>query len=194
MICFSPPDTRLCTRRRRSETRSSARFGWLERILDTHLPSPAVIVNRHSELIAANDAFYPVVAEGASPELLEPPINVARLLLHPRGMGPRIVNLDEWGWHVIEAIRRELDRQPSDQLQELVAELEEYAPEPREGPDHLGFAVPLHLRSSRGELEFLATLTHFGTALDVTLAELRLEAFLPANEQTAAALAELGPS
>jgi hypothetical protein len=63
---------------------------------------------------------------------------------------------------------------------------------PREpGPDYLGFAVPLRLRSGDGELRLLTTLTYFGTAVDVTIAELRLEAFLPADETTATILANL---
>jgi hypothetical protein len=87
-----------------------------------------------------------------------------------------------------------LVRNPNDQLEALVTELEELAPEcPRQlGPDHLGFAVPLRLSTSDGELQLLTTLTHFGTAVDVTVAELRLEAFLPADQATATILTNLG--
>jgi hypothetical protein len=115
-------------------------------------------------------------------------------LLHPHGMAPRIANLDQWAWHVIDALRRETMRNPTDQLHALVTELEDLVPErPRPlGPDHLGFAVPLRLVSSDGELQLLTTLTHFGTAVDVTVAELRLEAFLPADQATASILANLG--
>ena len=164
----------------------------LERILEGHLPYPAVIVDRHGDLVAANDGFGALTG-GVAPELLAPPVSVARVLLHPRGMAPLIANFDEWAWHVIDRMNEEMVRNPSDRLTDLVTELEELVPDrPRQpGPDYLGFAVPLRLRSSDGELRLLTTLTHFGTAVDVTVAELRLEAFLPADEATASILTEL---
>jgi transcriptional regulator with XRE-family HTH domain len=163
----------------------------LKRVLDGHMPYPAVIVDRYGNLVLANDGFR-ALADGVAPELLVPPVSVPRVLLHPRGMAPLIINLDEWAWHVIDRLREETVRNPSDRLQALVTELAELAPDrPRQpGPDFLGFAVPLRLRSSDGELRLLTTLTHFGTAVDVTIAELRMEAFLPADEATAAILAK----
>ena len=165
----------------------------LERILRGHLPYPAVVVDRHGDLVSANDAFW-ALTEGVAPELLVPPVNVSRLLLHPHGMAPRILNLDQWAWHIIDALRQETARNPDDRLQALVTELEDLVPDrPRHpGPDHLGFAVPLRLSSSDGELQLLTTLTNFGTAVDVTVAELRLEAFLPADATTASMLSNLG--
>ena len=164
----------------------------LARILDGHRPYPAVIVDRHGDLVAANDAFW-ALTEGVAAPLRAPPVNVPRLLLHPQGMAPRIANLDQWAWHVIDALRQETMRNPNDRLQALVAELEGLVPQRprRPGPDHLGFAVPLRLSSSDGDLQLLTTLTHFGTAVDVTVAELRLEAFLPADQATAAILTRL---
>lgn len=165
----------------------------LARILDGHLPYPAVIIDRHGDLIAANDAFG-VLTDGVAAQLREPPVNVPRLLLHPHGVAPRIANLDQWAWHVIDALRQEAMRNPNDRLHGLVTELEALVPaRPRHlGPDHLGFAVPLRLSSSDGELQLLTTLTHFGTAVDVTVAELRLEAFLPADQASASILTNLG--
>src|SRR5215472_4487257 len=165
----------------------------LERILEGHQPYPAVIVDRHGDLVAANDGFG-ALAAGVAPELLAPPVNVPRVLLHPQGMAPRIVNLDEWAWHVIDRLHQEVVSNPNDRLNALVSELEALVPgRPRQpGPDYLGFAVPLRLRSGDGELRLLTTLTHFGTAIDVTIAELRLEAFLPADEETATILAAPG--
>jgi transcriptional regulator with XRE-family HTH domain len=161
----------------------------LERILDGHLPYPAVIVDRHGDLVSSNAAFDALTA-GAAPELLQPPVSIARLLLHPRGLAPRIANFGDWAWHVIDALEREGLRNPDERLGALVEELTGYVGErPRPGPDHVGFAVPLRLRSDEGELRLVTTLTHFGTALDVTVSELRLEAFLPADEATAAMLA-----
>jgi len=103
-------------------------------------------------------------------QLRKPPVNVPRLLLHPHGMAPRIANLDQWAWHVIDALRQETMRNP---------------------PDHLGFAVPLRLPQIR-RTPAAATLTHSGTAVDVTVAELRLEALLPADRATASILTKLG--
>jgi transcriptional regulator with XRE-family HTH domain len=164
----------------------------LERILEGHLPYPAVIVDRHADLVASNDGFGALTG-GVAPELLARPVNVARMLLHPQGMAPRIANFDGWAWHVIDRLHQEMARNPSGRLNDLITELEELVPNrPRQpGPDYLGFAVPLRLRSSDGELRLLTTLTHFGTAVDVTIAELRLEAFLPADEATASILTEL---
>lgn len=161
----------------------------LERVLRGHLPYPAIVVDRHGDLVAANDAFHHLT-EGVAEHLLTPPVNVARLLLHPEGTAPRIVNLDEWSWHVLDGLRRQADRTPSPRLTSTLDELALLVPNrPRHpGPDHLGFAVPLRLRTRSGELHLLTTLTHFGTAVDVTVAELRLEAFLPADEATAALL------
>jgi transcriptional regulator with XRE-family HTH domain len=165
----------------------------LARILQGHLPYPAVIVDRHGDLVSANDAFW-VLTDGVATRLLTPPVNVARLLLHPHGMAPRILNLDQWAWHVIDALRQQAARNPSDRLEALVTELEDLVPDrPRHpGPEHLGFAVPLRLSSGDGDLQLLTTLTHFGTAVDVTVAELRLEAFLPADDTTASMLTKLG--
>jgi transcriptional regulator with XRE-family HTH domain len=164
----------------------------LERILEGHLPYPALITDRPGDLVSANSAFWRLI-DGVARDLLEPPVNVARLLLHPNGLAPRIVNLNEWAWHVIDALHREAVRNPSDRLEALASELEGFLPNRRQpSPDHLGFAVPLRLRSSHGELQLLTTLTHFGTAVDVTIAELQLEAFLPADAATAAVFAELG--
>ncbi|MGH2741103.1 MAG: helix-turn-helix domain-containing protein [Thermoleophilaceae bacterium] len=165
----------------------------LERVLDAHQPYPAVLVDRHGDLVSGNAAFR-ALTEDVAADLIAPPINVPRLLLHPQGVAPRIVNLDVWAWHVIDALQREAARNPNDRLEALVGELEGLVPDRPQAaaPDYLGFAVPLRLRSDDGELQLLTTLTHFGTAIDVTVAELRLEAFLPADEATASILAERG--
>jgi transcriptional regulator with XRE-family HTH domain len=164
----------------------------VERIPDGHRPYPGVAAARHGELVSANAAFWALI-HGTAPELLEPPVNVPRVLLHPNGVVPRILNFDVWAWHVIEALKRESVRNPSERLDSLIAELESLAPDrPRpQGPEYLGFSVPLRLRAGGAELELITTLTYFGTAVDVAVAELRLEAFLPADDATATALAKL---
>lgn len=155
----------------------------LKQILVGHLPYPAMIVGPTGELVAANAAVN-VLAEGAAPELLEPPINVLRLAVHPDGMGRRVQNLGEWGRHIVENVRARALRSPNPGLDALAAELEGLIPKTVRRSGHLGFAVPLQLRCEEGELRLMTTLTSFATALDVTLAELHLEAFLPADAST----------
>jgi transcriptional regulator with XRE-family HTH domain len=159
----------------------------LDTILDGHLPYPAIVVRNHGILVTANRAFD-VFNEGVDPALLEPPANMFRHALHPDGLAPRVRNLPQWGRHVTEHVRALLVRSPDPALEELLAELESYLPPLPEEPDVLGFAVPLELTSADGDLRLITTLTSFATAADVTLAELHLEAFLPADEQTAEVL------
>lgn len=161
----------------------------LDGVLAGHMPYPAVVVRPYGEVVAANEALD-VLVEGVADWLLEPPVNVLRLALHPSGMAPRVGNLAEWGRHIIDSLRAQAVRSPDPRLDEFVAELESYVPATAPGPDHLGFAVPLQLRCAEGELRLITTLTSFATAVDVTLAELHLEAFLPADSDSARILRE----
>jgi transcriptional regulator with XRE-family HTH domain len=156
----------------------------LEQIMRGHLPYPAVIALPYGELVAANSAFE-VLAHGAAPELLQPPINLLRLAVHPEGMAPRVENLSQWGQHIVESLRARASRHPDSRLDAFVVELQSYLPAYRPGPEHIGFAVPLRLRLLEHNLHLLTTLTSFATAADVTLSELHLEAFLPADDETA---------
>jgi transcriptional regulator with XRE-family HTH domain len=166
----------------------------LERILEGHLPCPAVLTDRDANLVSANAAFGALVA-GADRALLAPPVNVPRLLLHPGGLGARIVNRAQWGRHVVDAVRRTAQRTAHPGLDALAGELEDLLP-PRAGElpgAELGVAVPLVLRGRDGaDLRLLTTLAHFGTGTDVAVSELTLEAFLPADEATARALLTAG--
>lgn len=150
----------------------------IDHILASHEPYPAVVVDRGGQIVAANNGLA-VVAEGAAPELVGIGCNAYRLALHPAGMAPRIVNFTDWAQHVLAGTRH---------LPGLHAELCQYVPTFAPKDDYLGFAVPLRLRTSLGELHLMTTVTTFATAIDVTLAELRLEAFLPADAATAEAL------
>jgi transcriptional regulator with XRE-family HTH domain len=154
----------------------------LQHVLDGHLPYPAMVMDGFGELVAANDAFG-LMTEDVAPWLLEAPVNVMRIALHPDGMAPRIVNLDDWRRHILHGMRQ---RGPHPRIDSLVEELEGYGlPAPATQPsESLGFAVPLHLRSSDGDVRLIATISSFVTALDVTVSELRLEAFLPADRDT----------
>lgn len=156
----------------------------LETILQGHLPYPAVVTRPFGVLVAANRAFE-LLTEGCAPELLESPVNVLRLALHPDGLAWRVLNLPEWGRHIVDSLRNRAARSPDPLLDELIAELVGYLPPVDPGPNHIGFAVPLRLRSDAGELRLITTLTSFATATDITLSELHLEAFLPADQATA---------
>jgi transcriptional regulator with XRE-family HTH domain len=158
----------------------------LQHVLDGHLPYPAMVMDGFGELVAANNAFE-LLTYGVSASLLEPPINVLRVALHPQGMAAHIVNLDDWRRHILHGLR---ERGPHPRLDALIDELEGYGlPAPGSRPvESLGFAVPLHMHSADGDIRLVATISTFVTALDVTVSELRLEAFLPADEETAAIL------
>jgi transcriptional regulator with XRE-family HTH domain len=160
----------------------------LAHILAGYQPYPAIIIDRQGSLIGMNDAFKKIMLDGAAPELLGPRANAYRLALHPAGMAPRIANFAQWARHVLDGLAHELMRHPEDGLSALHAELSAYVPDQPPGPGHLGFAVPLQLRSALGDLRLMTTISSFATAVDVTVAELKLEAFLPADEATAAAL------
>jgi len=162
----------------------------IDRVLRGHEPYPAVVVDRHWGLVAANRAV-PLLIGGAADHLLEPPVNVLRLSLHPDGMAPRIVNLGEWRAHLLDRVGRQavVSGDPA-----LFALHEELAGYPGGEGGHVpdleagAIAVPLRLRTDDGELAFISTATTFGTATDVTVSELAIESFFPADDATAGVL------
>lgn len=169
--------------------------GALERFLAAHEPYPALVVDRHWNLVLANAAVSLLTGDVA-PELLEPPVNALRATLHPQGMAPRILNLDEWSAHVLHRLAREIEATGDPELETLRDELLGYTgvtaePPPPESAAAAEIVLPLHLRHQRGRLSFFGTVTTFGTPADVTLAELSVEAFYPADPATAAHLATL---
>jgi transcriptional regulator with XRE-family HTH domain len=161
-------------------------------VLEGHEPSPAVVVDRHWELVAANAAIG-VLTEGAAAHLMEPPVNVLRLSLHPEGMAPRIVNLGHWRDHILHRLAHQAQTTGDAQLRALHDELSGYPRGRADVPGSGGPAivVPLRYRTPHGELSFFSTTTVFGTPLDVTVAELAIEAFYPADPGTAAVLKRL---
>ncbi|WP_207450038.1 MmyB family transcriptional regulator [Roseomonas marmotae] len=168
----------------------AAARGAVEAILKGHEPFPALAVDRHWHLLAANDAVAPLLA-GAAPELLAPPVNVLRLSLHPRGLAPWIENLPEWRAHLLERLRAQIDQSGDPVLAALHVELSAYPCPPAGQAEPMGgIAVPLRIRPPGQDraLSFLSTTTVFGTPVDVTLSELALECFYPADEATRRAL------
>jgi len=164
----------------------------IERLLRGHEPFPAIVVDRHWGLVSANRAV-PILIAGSAPELLEPPVNVMRLTLHPDGLAPRIANLAEWRTHLLDRLRRQAIASGDPALLALYEELLGYpSAAPTVVPDLEGgaIAVPFRLVVEGRELSFISTATTFGTAVDVTLSELRIESFFPADETTGAFLRE----
>jgi transcriptional regulator with XRE-family HTH domain len=167
----------------------------LDRVLEGHEPNPALVVDRHWGLVAANAGVAPLIA-GAAQHLLEPPVNVLRLSLHPEGLAPRIANLAEWRAHLLDRLGREAVTSGDPALAALHAELAAYpCDEPAHSPDlEAGaIAVPLRLHHDGALLSFISTVTTFGTALDVTVSELSIESFFPADAATAEAVKRLSP-
>lgn len=165
--------------------------GALDKLLAGHEPFPAVIVDQRWDLVSANDPAMELLAEGVAPHLLTPPINTLRVSLHPEGLAPRIANLAEYGAHLVTRVQRQAAAAADQSLSDLARELQAYPgvgrPSATPEPVELLF-VPLRLRVADGELRFFSTLATFGTALDITLAELAIESFFPADAETAAAL------
>jgi transcriptional regulator with XRE-family HTH domain len=169
----------------------------VELVLRGHEPYPALAVDRHWQLVAANSALERLLG-GAAPSLLVPPVNVLRLSLHPEGLAPRIANLAQWRQHLLERLRRQVDLSADPVLADLLDELRQYpAParggRPPDGPngDFGGVVIPFRLVHDSAVLSFFSTTTVFGTPLDITLSELALEAFFPADPTTAEALNRL---
>ena len=163
-------------------------------VLKGHEPFPAIAIDRHWTLIAHN-RLVPLLLAMADEDLRTPPINVLRLSLHPKGLAPRIANLGEWREHLFARLRRQIDVTADPVMIVLMRELASY-PKPRgrhpsqNGTEHGvgGVVVPLRLATPNGALSFISTTTVFGTPIDITLSELALETFFPADPATADAL------
>jgi transcriptional regulator with XRE-family HTH domain len=164
----------------------------VELVLKGHEPFPALAVDRHWTMVTANGAVPPLLA-GVEASLLRPPVNVLRLSLHPAGIAPRIANLTEWRSHLLERLRAQIDAAGDPILIALLEELRGYPATNQLGPrapsqhEPAGVFIPLSLVTDAGTLNFISTTTVFGTPIDVTLSELALECFFPADADTAAA-------
>lgn len=169
----------------------------VHQVLTGHEPYPAVVVDRLWNLLDGN-ASIGVLLAGVRDDLLTPPANGLRISLHPEGMAPRIVNLGEWRAHLLTRAERQLALTGDEELAELLDELRAYPcdqPEPEiEMPGPGNVFVPLRLRHRDVELTFFSILTTFGTPLDITVAEMAIESFFPADAATAAFLRDLPTS
>ena len=167
----------------------------VEQLLKSHEPYPALAVDRHWNLVAAN-AMIAHLMTGADASLLQPPVNVLRLSLHPLGIASKIVNLAQWRSHLFERLRQQIAATADPTLVALLEELKAY-PVPEHAAhvhadgEHAGLVVPLLMKTPAGVLSFISTTTIFGTPVDVTLQELAMETFFPADDETRAALHQL---
>ena len=162
----------------------------LELVLRGHEPYPAAVVDRWWEMVAANSAIA-LLTEGVAPELLAPPANVMRVALHPDGMAPRIVNFAEWRAHLLERLRHQVSVTGDAALAALYDEVSGYPGPPAAGAHHSAGGevfVPLVFQAADRELRFFSTVATFGTAVDITMSELAIESFFPADSATAEAL------
>ncbi|MDR5856655.1 helix-turn-helix transcriptional regulator [Caballeronia sp. LZ062] len=160
----------------------------VEFVLKGHEPYPALAVDRHWTMIAANAALQPLVAS-ADASLLAPPVNVLRLSMHPQGLASVIDNWHEWRAHLLARLRRQIEVSGDVTLAALLEELEAYPAPPHARDAERGetdlVLVPLRLRTEHGVLTLFSTTTVFGTPVDITLSELAIEAFFPADDATA---------
>lgn len=167
----------------------------VELVLKGHEPNPALAVDRHWNLVAAN-AVVPLLLAGVAPHLLAPPVNVLRLSLHPEGLGPRLANAGHWRAHLLHRLQQQFAATADAQLQALHGEIAAYPPAASQAPwDEAmqagDIVVPFRLHTAQGLLSFISTTTIFGTPVDVTLQELAVESFFPADSDTQASLQRL---
>jgi hypothetical protein len=159
----------------------------VRQVLAAHLPFPALAYDRNWCLVEANPALAPLLS-GCALALLASPVNLVRLSLHPEGVAPRILNLGEWRANLLARLHRQLAKTGDATLGSLLAEVAAYPAPGANEADANAVAIPLRLALPGGALSFLSTTTVFGTPQEVTLAELAIEAFLPADAATAATL------
>jgi transcriptional regulator with XRE-family HTH domain len=168
----------------------------IELVLRGHEPYPAIAVDRHWNVVAMNRAA-PMLLQGAAAWLLQPPVNVLRAALHPQGVAPRIVNFAQVRHHLLSRLQQQVDASGDRELAALHAELSALPGQGdagEEAVDYGGVLVPLQLRTEQGVLSFFSTLTVFGSPLDITLSELAVEAFFPADDATAEILSRDAPA
>jgi len=163
----------------------------IDLILKAHEPNPTLAVDRHWNLVAANRMVMPLL-QGVAPEILALPLNVMRLSFHPNGLAPRTVNLAEWCAHLLERLHRQCEMTADPELIKLYQELKSYPVPARLGPLPAGaVAIPFKMRFGDDVLSFISTTMVFGTPVDITLSELAVETFFPADDATAARLRDM---
>jgi transcriptional regulator with XRE-family HTH domain len=174
--------------RKMSDPALTAQRDAIELVLKGHEPYPALAVDRHWTMVSAN-SVVPLLLVGVDSALLQPPVNVLRLSLHPKGLAPRIINIGQWRAHLLERLRKQVEISADPVLAALLSELRAYAipasahgkttRNTRESGATYSVVVPLQLATDAGALSFFSTTTVFGTPLDITLSELAVEPSIP---------------
>jgi transcriptional regulator with XRE-family HTH domain len=160
----------------------------IDLVLKAHEPNPALAVDRHWNLVSANRMVLPLL-EGIAPRLLGQPFNVLRLSFHPEALAPRTVNLGEWCAHLLERLHRQCEATADPELIKLYHELKAYPIPARSAPVRAeNVAIPFRMRLNDDVLSFISTTMIFGTPVDITLSEIALETFFPADDFTAGQL------
>lgn len=162
--------------------------GIIELILRSHEPYPAIAIDRHWNVLMHNRALEPVLLTIA-PELRAPPINLLRLSLHPGGIAPRTVNYGEWRAHLLLRLQQQIDATGDPVLLDLRREAESYPHQTDDSHQEARqLVIPLVLQTPGGVMRFYTTTMVFGSPVDITLTELAIETFMPADAETAAAM------
>lgn len=163
----------------------------VELVLAAHNPYPALAIDRHWNMVSSNEGVRTLIA-GVDQSLLTPPVNVLRLSLHPKGLAPGIANLFQWRDHLLHRVRRQVQTVPDPELIDLLKELESFpsptSPTPMSSFEPGQPVLPLRLAFENTILNLFSTTMVFGTPLDVTLSELAIESFFPADQATATLL------
>lgn len=159
----------------------------LRQVLVGHEPHPALLMNRYWEMVEANSAVAPLVGDVA-PHLREAPVNLLRLSIHPDGLAPRILNLPQWRGHLLEQVRRRAEHTGDQRLRELYDELAGYPGGTDPDLASTNVVLPLRLSHPEGELSLISIAAVVSTAADVTVSDLTIETFYPADAETAARL------
>jgi transcriptional regulator with XRE-family HTH domain len=166
----------------------------IDLVLKAHEPNPALAYDRHWNLVSANRMVAPLL-DGVPERLLGQPFNILRLAFHPEGLAPRTVNLAEWAAHLLERLHRQCEATADPELLKLYQDLKRYPIPARAGPISAdNVAIPFKLRHNGEVLSFISTTMVFGTPVDITLSELALETFFPADDLTAERLREMAAS
>lgn len=165
----------------------------IEAVLAGHQPYPALVIDQAWELVAGNDAAFALAAI-AAPALLEPPVNVIRLALHPEGLAPYLLNLAQWRRHLVERLQSEYAATADPRLRELLDEVATYPGGGEEAEPTGGLVVTMRLRIGDADLQLFSTTTVFGSPREVTVSELAIEAFYPADDVTRAWFSGLRPT
>src|SRR6201997_3369010 len=163
----------------------------IDLVLKAHEPNPALAYDRHWNLVSSNRMVAPLLA-GIPAWLLAPPLNILRLAFHPEGLAPRTVNLAEWSGHLLARLHRQSEATADPELLRLYRELKAYPIPARSGPPPAdNVAIPFKMRDDGCVLSFISTTMVFGTPVDITLSELALETFFPADDLTAARMRQM---